>query len=253
MADSWYLFDGIRQLGPLSLSELKQLLQVQNSAVIQVWRDGLREWVSPSELPEFAPRPPPLPILPEDRRSQDSQNRPESKPPSRFNNFIAMNWRGEFSVGTTYWLFGFLGNLFAGALAVAVVTAFGLDRGYQPRAIFLMILLVWLGVISIAIWQTVAVWRSADRHIRARALLGKKSPWAGLAKVAAFFGILRLTSTFLSSGGPQLLETGRMAFLDDPDIPAYSIRVMRNGTRLCENVHEQRMRRIVFSLFFFRW
>jgi PTS system mannose-specific IIA component len=27
----------------------------------------------------------------------------------------------------------------------------------------------------------------------------------------------------------------------------------RNGSRLCENVHEQRMRRSVFSPFFFRW
>jgi hypothetical protein len=96
-----------------------------------------------------------------------------------------------------------LGNLFAGVLAIAVTAAFQNDSGYQPRAIFASILLVWMGVIIIAIWQTVGVWRSANRHIKARVLLGKKSPWAGLAKIAVFFGILRLAGTFLSSGWPQ--------------------------------------------------
>src|SRR6266852_4162807 len=206
------------------------LLEVQSVHNVQVWREGLKEWAAPSDLPEFAPvRPPPIPIISEDRPNQNADDHTATKS-HRFNNFVAMNWRGEFSLGTTYWLFGFLGNLFAGVLAIAVIAAFQSDSGYQPRAIFATILLVWMGIVIIAIWQTVGVWRSANRHIKVRSLLGKKSPWAGLAKVAVFFGVLRLAGTFLSSGWPQLLETGRMSFLDDPDIPAYSIRVMRNGT-----------------------
>jgi hypothetical protein len=230
MADSWYLFDGTRQLGPLSLNELKRLLEVQSSPGVQVWREGLKEWTAPFDLPEFAPvKPPPIPTVPEDRRSQNVDDRIATKP-KRSGNFIAKNWRGEFSLGTTYWLFGFLGNLFSGILAIAVVAAFQSDTGYQPRAIFASILIVWMGIVIVSIWQTVGIWRSANRHIAARTLLGKKSPWAGLAKIAVFFGVLRLAGTFLSSGWPQLLETSRMSFLDDPDIPAYSIRVMRNGT-----------------------
>ena len=230
MADSWHLFDGTRQLGPLNLNELKRLLEVQSLPDVQVWREGLKEWTAPSDLPEFAPvRPHPIPVDFADRHSQNAGDREATKP-KRFRNFIAMNWRGEFSLGTAYWLFGFLGNLFAGVLAIAVVAAFQSDSGYQPRAIFATILLVWIGIATIAIWQTVGVWRSANRHIKERTFLGKKSPWAGLAKLAVFFGVLRLAGTFLSSGGPQLLEAGRMSFLDDPDIPAYSIRVMRNGT-----------------------
>ena len=230
MADSWYLFDGTRQLGPLNLNELKRLLEIQSLPDVQVWREGLKEWTAPSDLPEFAAvRPHPIPVDFEDGHSQNAGDREATKP-KRFGNFIAMNWRGEFSLGTAYWLFGFLGNLFAGVLAIAVVAAFQSDSGYQPRAIFATILLVWIGIATIAIWQTVGVWRSANRHIEERAFLGKKSPWAGLAKLAVFIGVLRLAGTFLSSGGPQLLEAGRMSFLDDPDIPAYSIRVMRNGT-----------------------
>ncbi|MGB8401585.1 GYF domain-containing protein [Bradyrhizobium sp.] len=230
MAEGWYVFDGARPLGPLGLNELKGLLEAQNSSATLVWREGLNEWVKPADLPEFAPaRPPPIPVLSENERGQNTAD-VIAATPSRFGNFIAMNWRGEFSLGTTYWLFGVLGNLFAGALAIAVVAGFRSAGGFQPKAIFAAILLVWVGIGALAIWQSVGIWRSANRHIKARVLLGKKSPWAGLAKVAVFIGALRLVATFLTSGWPQLLETGRMSFLDDPDIPAYSIRVMRNGT-----------------------
>src|SRR6202171_2751323 len=174
MAGSWYLFDGARQLGPLSLSELKHFLEVKSLPDVQVWREGLKEWAAPSDLPEFAPvGPPPIPTISEDGPGQGADDDVATKP-HRFNNFIARNWRGEFSLGTTYWLFGFLGNLFAGVLAIAVMAAFQSDGGYEPRAIFATILLVWVGIVTIALWQRVGVWRSADRHIKARVLRGFK-------------------------------------------------------------------------------
>jgi hypothetical protein len=150
--------------------------------------------------------------------------------PGRYNNFIARNWRGEFSLVTSYWGFGFLGNIVVGLVSVFAVAAFQSKSGYEPRAILATLLAIWLGLLATVTWQTVGVWRSANRHISARILLGKRSPWAGLAKLAVFFGCLRLLGTFVTSGWPQLVETSRMAFWDDPDIPAYSIRVMRNGT-----------------------
>lgn len=228
MADAWHFFDGARQLGPLNSVELRRLLDIQSSPMVRVWREGLAEWTPPANLPEFAPaRPPPLPpVIPQDRRVSIPVGH------RRFNNFIAMQWRGEFSLATSYWLFGFLANLLAGALAVGIVAGFQSSEGFQPTTIFASILLVWLVIVAFSIWQAVGVWRSANRHINARALLGKKSPWAGLAKVAVIVGAVRLAGTFLSSGGPQLLETGRMSFLDDPDIPNYSMRVMRNGTEI---------------------
>jgi len=39
---------------------------------------------------------------------------------------------------------------------------------------------------------------------------------------------------------------------DEPDVEMLRTDV-RSGSRLCENVLEPRMRRIVFSHFFFRW
>jgi hypothetical protein len=113
MADSWYLFDETRQLGPLRLNELKQLLEVQSLPSVQVWREGLSEWAAPSSLPELSARPPPIPTISPDVHNQSADDQIATKP-YRLNNFIAMNWRGEFSLATTYWFFGFLGNLFAG-------------------------------------------------------------------------------------------------------------------------------------------
>lgn len=221
----WYLFDGERQLGPLNWNELSHFLRVQDLSKLKVWREGLTEWVPAAELPELALARPPVPTASVNDHGQNT-----SKKRGRFNNFIAKNWRGEFSLATSYWLFGFLGNLFVSIFAAVVVAAFQLDSGYQPKAIFASISIAWAGIAAIAVWQSVGVWRSANRHINARTILGKRSPWAGLAKIAVFVGVLRLIGNFLSSGWPQLLEAGRISFLDDPDIPAYSIRVMRDGT-----------------------
>jgi hypothetical protein len=234
MADAWYFFDGAKQLGPLSLVELKRLLDIQSSPMARVWHDGLADWTRPAELPEFeTARPSPLPPpLPSDE-IQGHRTRDQSSSigkTHRFNNFVARNWRGEFSLATTYWLFGFLANLIAGAAAVGIVTAFQQAEGFRPVIIFASILSVWLVITSVGFWQSVGVWRSAKRHISARELLGKSSPWAILAKVAVVLGLFRLIGVFLVSGAPQLVEAGRMAFLDDPDIPNYSMRVMRNGT-----------------------
>jgi uncharacterized protein DUF4339 len=230
MAVGWHLFDGVRQLGPFPLNELKRLLEGQNSSAVRVWREGLDGWVVPDDLPEFAsPQPPPLPAISKIEHDHRVAAMGAAKP-SRFNNFVAMNWRGEFSLGTTYWIFGFLGNLVAGIFAVVVAGVFQADGSFEPKSIFATMLAVWVVIGAIAIWQSVGVWRSANRHIKARVLLGKTSPWAGLAKVAVFVGVLRLAGTFLSSGWPQLFEAGRMSFLGDPDIPAYSIRVMHGGT-----------------------
>ena len=204
----WYLFDGERQLGPLNWNELSHFLRVQDLSKLKVWREGLTEWVPAAELPELALARPPVP-----KASVNDHGQNTSKKRGRFNNFIAKNWRGEFSLATSYWLFGFLGNLFVSIFAAVVVAAFQLDSGYQPKAIFASISIAWAGIAAIAVWQSVGVWRSANRHINARTILGKRSPWAGLAKIAVFVGVLRLIGNFLSSGWPQLLEAGRISFL----------------------------------------
>ena len=150
--------------------------------------------------------------------------------PNRRNNFIARYWRGEYSLGISYWWFGFVGSIAVGILIAGIVALFQTGRGYDPYAIFGTLVCVWLVVVLFTVWQVTGVWRSANRLIAHRRTIGKRAVWATVAKVVIVLGFLSSLSAFVSSGWPQLIETSRMAFLGDPGIPAYSIRVMRNGT-----------------------
>ena len=150
--------------------------------------------------------------------------------PNRRNNFIARYWRGEYTLGISYWWFGFVGNIAVRVLIAGIAALFQADRGYDPYAIFGTLVCVWLVVVLFTVWQVTGVWRSANRLIAQRRTVGKRAAWATVAKIVVVLGLLASLGGFVSSGWPQLVETSRMAFLDDPDIPAYSIRVMRNGT-----------------------
>jgi hypothetical protein len=150
--------------------------------------------------------------------------------PNRRNNFIARYWRGEYSLGVSYWLFGLIGNIAVSVLVAGILSLFRTERGYEPRAILSSLVCIWLVIIVFIIWQVAGVWRSANRLIARRRAAGKRAGWATVAKVVVVLGLLSSLNTFFTSGWPQLIETSRIVFLDDPDIPDYSIRVMRNGT-----------------------
>jgi hypothetical protein len=59
---------------------------------------------------------------------------------------------------------------------------------------------------------------------------GRSAFWGGLAQVAMILGVLTSISSIIRDGAPQIIETWRVTFQNDPDIPDYSIRVMRDGT-----------------------
>ncbi len=156
---------------------------------------------------------------------------------SRFKNVVARHWRGELPLWVSYWFFGFIGNIVIAIISVAIVTVFKLDKGYNPASIFYANILIWIAIFPIAVWQMVGVWRSATRYAAvrpapgAKASAGQPTPlWAGLAKIVIVLGFLQLLRTFAVQGLPQLEELYKIAFYDDPDIPPYSIRIMRDGT-----------------------
>ncbi|MGO4388565.1 hypothetical protein AB4Y85_13610 [Microvirga sp. 2YAF29] len=143
-------------------------------------------------------------------------------------NFIARHWRGELPLWVSYWVFGFLANIVATIFVVAVSGVLSEGGDYNPTKILIVLVSIWVGIGLIAVWQLVGIWRSADRHVSRKG----SRVWAGLAKIAVVLGILRMVLEFGQVGYPQITETVRMAFFDDPDIPAYAIRIMRNGTEV---------------------
>ena len=144
--------------------------------------------------------------------------------------WIARHWRGEYPLGVSYWGMGILGGLIVGVASVIFVSALPIQSGYNPLRIFAILVATWVATALITTWQLVGIWRSANHRIEARARIGRKALWASLAKIAVFVGFMRLLGSLISQGAPQVVEGYRMAFMDDPEIPAYAIRVMRNGT-----------------------
>jgi hypothetical protein len=205
----------------MSRAEVVQFLtDLADRDIVSVWCPGLDDWrpahqlfdvvaPGPLEEPEL---PPALPL-----------------DPNRRTNFLARYWRGEYSLGVSYWCFGWIGNIVVGCVLVGIAVLFT-GSEYQPQAIFASLASTWLFSSGFAVWQTVGVWRSASRHAARRRAVGKRAGWAIAAKIAAVLGFLSSLGAFVTTGWPQLAEASRMAFLDDPGIPPYSIRVMRDGT-----------------------
>lgn len=145
-------------------------------------------------------------------------------------NFLARFWRGEYSLGVSYWLFGPLGNIAITFILNVIVILFQNERGFDPRPILASLVSVWLVTCVFLVWQVTGIWRSANRNAARRHALGKRALWAGVARIALVLGTASSLAAFVSTGLPEIVEASRMVFLNDPDIAPYSIRVMRNGT-----------------------
>ncbi len=145
-------------------------------------------------------------------------------------NVVRRHWRGELPLWVSYWVCGFVGNFVMVLLAILIAAMFNADSGFYPPAIFATILATWASAAPVMTWQIVGVWRSAAAYSAARRARGKGSGWAAVAQLAVLLGLLRVMWTFVDAGAPQIAESWRMAFAGDPDIPAYAIRVMRDGT-----------------------
>jgi len=98
-------------------------------------------------------------------------------------NFIVRFWRGEFSLGISYWAFG-IGTVAAGYGAgfLLGIAAYSLDASDHQTMVSTL-------PVSIALitWWSVGTWNSADNHI---ASTGRKG-WATTAKVFIVLGLMR--------------------------------------------------------------
>ncbi|MGY8705575.1 GYF domain-containing protein [Bradyrhizobium sp. 18BD] len=217
----WYLWDGENQRGPMDRRELDNRIQYHpNPSLVRVWRNGFSDWQKVDDAFGVARKSPLDPSTFEEPFEQSSS--------SKRQNFVAQHWRGEYPLGVSYWVIGFVGNVFA-FVVIALASAFT-GGTINPVGILLFYVSLWSFIVGLWVWQSVGIWRSAQRRIDQRATLGKRAPWAGLAKVMVCLGVLQTIGVLIRTAIPQIAEATRIAFLDDPDIPSYSIRVMSNGS-----------------------
>ena len=143
------------------------------------------------------------------------RSRPAVQRAYRFTNFIARHWRGEFPLWMSFWLFGFFGTVFTSVVTYVTTDTLLGDAGYDPRAVLPGLVALWLGILAVATWQLVGIWRSANRDIRECARSGESSGWASAAKVAVVFGIAHLLIFLFINSLPQIIDAYREAFAGD--------------------------------------
>ena len=146
--------------------------------------------------------------------------------------FLARHWRGELSLPAAYWGVCVLGNVAYAALVGAIVVTVRQENfGFNPWLVIGVLGFIWLTAIALQVFQTVGTWRSAGRYWREKRAEKKWSAaWAILARIAVLLGVVALSAQLLRVGLPQLLEASRIAFLGDPGIADYSLRLTRDGT-----------------------
>ena len=99
--------------------------------------------------------------------------------------FVRRHYRGDYSLARSYWVHTFLFSILASSLTAGVLAAFG--SGSKARYISLTVIVAILFMAALWVWGVVGTWASATKHPGR----GGSSFWAGAAKVAIVFGVLR--------------------------------------------------------------
>lgn len=146
---------------------------------------------------------------------------PSAKPFS--SNYFVRHWRGECSLGISYW---FNGSVLAGIVPGVLIAAVGLlEKGdYSLRAISFAHLGTLLFSVIAWLWSIVGIWRSASHHV-AR---GGSSGWASAARVGVVIGTIVMASQLSTTILPQIKEFALIASGNDP-VGNIKINVATNG------------------------
>jgi hypothetical protein len=113
----------------------------------------------------------------------------------KYNNFVARNWRGEYPLPVSYWVFGLIGNLSVPLITFGLAATFETKAGFQPIYVFAFILSVWVISIGLSVWLWVGIWRSANRYIERKSLKLERARWAGVAKLMTVFAFFSARSS----------------------------------------------------------
>lgn len=206
-------------------------------------KDSTQELVITPDMitPPPVPAPPPEPIFahiptadsplqppPPVGSFSDSQKAPappQPLTPGRRIWFIA-HWRGDLSLGVSYWGMGAL------VYVAYFLVAFGIAAIATPiggsYAISIYWITFWLSASLIQIWLMVGIWRSADRHVGR----GGSHGWATTAKVMVVIGALSAIGSFLDDRNGLKTIQESLAQVRRVSGYKYEVRPLRNGTEL---------------------
>ena len=129
-------------------------------------------------------------------------------------------WHGDYSLALSFWVI----------TPLVIALAFALPEGvgwlvrtqdFNPLLIFAAIVAIWGIVVAAQVYVTVGLWRSAAH---------RRGVWAAIAQVVLVLAALNTVRLFVKTAWPELSEGAGMALFDDPALPPYAVRLMRDGT-----------------------
>jgi hypothetical protein len=187
-----------------------------------IWKPGMLDWIRAGELSglfEVAVSAPPK--VSNQQKATTRQRTTEAR-----SSFVVAHWRGDLSLGVTYWVTGVIFTvMFLMARKATEDYVSSKELGAQGTGALIVIL--YAVSAGFVLWQVVGIWRSASKH----AGRGGKTFWSAAAKFMVVLGVLRFGADFATAGFPILRE-GTKLMVGVDDIPAPKIRILRGASEL---------------------
>jgi hypothetical protein len=136
--------------------------------------------------------------------------------------YIVKHWRGQLSLPISYWVNGTLLTVLLTAIMTGVSRS-GLIAGLGAQRVGLWVLSVLLLALTCSVWQSVGIWRSADKHPSR----GGSKAWATIAKVMVVLALIRLA--VFTQGEVPVVKEGLLLALGHDRTPASQLHVIDHG------------------------
>lgn len=178
---------------------------------------------------------------PDDRRTEAEAERtaaslppPPISTPPRSGGWgpIGTYWRGEYSLGVSFWVVGFVITALTFGVVFIVTLGISATTSYNPYNLLGITIFMWAVVFLVTLWKTVGLWRAARRHAGEQRARGRTAFWAVLVQCVVVLTVLTTAKDFVVAGIPELRDNYALAFQGDPTVADFAIRVMRDGTEL---------------------
>jgi len=139
--------------------------------------------------------------------------------------YFLRHWRGELSLGVSFWVNTLLGAI--ALIAIGVVLGEWVAQSQNNYSVAALWVTMWSCAFAVLVWQAVGVWRSAAHHVSATG----KGFWSGSAKVVVIVSCVGFLSQLVSFGIPTIKQSfDRAAWLNANG--KWQFRVLNNGTEL---------------------
>lgn len=138
--------------------------------------------------------------------------------------WFSRHWRGELSLGVSFWLIGLFAKLVMDVIFLAIVT---LDIELTALSYAVKVFAVWSIWLVLNIWVVVGVWRSASNHVSR----GGQEFWAIVAKLMMAINVIVAGFTFSQNAVPQLREAYDL-ISGEQIFGSFDVRIVNGATEM---------------------